>query len=122
MEGTPYVVHGYKGKQVRDAIHSKDLLNAFEEFFRAPKQAAVYNIGGGRHSNVSVIEAISLAQEIAGKPLSWSYEEANRVGDHVWWIGDNSKFENDYPGWKLEYNVPRILTEIYEGNEERWTP
>ena len=120
ISGRPYKVYGYKGKQVRDAIHSHDLIRAFEEFARAPRVAEVYNIGGGRFSNASVIEAIDIAQEIAGQELDWSYEDTNRVGDHIWWIGDNGRFESHYPDWRLEYDVRRILEEIYEANVERW--
>jgi CDP-paratose 2-epimerase len=120
MTGRPYTVFGYKGKQVRDAIHSSDLIRAFHEFFRAPRMAEVYNIGGGRFSNASVLEAIVLSEEIAGEELEWTYEEANRIGDHIWWIGDNGRFASHYPDWKLEYDVRRILEEIYEANRERW--
>ena len=120
IAGTPYTVHGYKGKQVRDAIHSRDLIRAFDEVRRASRVAEVYNIGGGRFSNCSVLEAISLSQEIAGRPLEWSYSDKSRVGDHVWWIGDNGRFEAHYPEWSLEYDVRRILGEIYEANRENW--
>jgi CDP-paratose 2-epimerase len=120
MTGTPYTVFGYMGKQVRDAIHSRDLIHAFDEFFRAPRVAEVYNIGGGRFSNASVIEAIGLAQEIGGEELEWRYEEANRIGDHIWWIGDNGRFASQYPRWKLEYDVRRILEEIRTVNSDRW--
>jgi CDP-paratose 2-epimerase len=120
MTGTPYTIFGYKGKQVRDAIHSRDLIRAFEEFFRAPRVAEVYNIGGGRFSNASVIEAIELAQEIAGEKLEWRYEDGNRIGDHIWWVGDNGRFESHHPGWKLEYDVRRILEEMRDANSERW--
>lgn len=122
MTGVPYEIFGYKGKQVRDAIHSKDLISAFHEFFAAPRVGEVYNIGGGRHSNASVLEAIRECEEIAGRPLTWSYNDTNRVGDHVWWIGDNSKFASHYPGWRMEYDVRRILVEIYEANADRWVP
>jgi CDP-paratose 2-epimerase len=121
MTGRPYTVFGYKGKQVRDAIHSADLIRAFHEFFKAPRVAEVYNIGGGRLSNASVVEAIALAEEIAGAELEWSYSEQNRVGDHIWWIGDNGRFETHYPGWSLEYDVPRILREMHAVNRDRWT-
>jgi len=122
MTGTHYTVFGYKGKQVRDAIHSNDLIRAFHEFFKAPRVAEVYNIGGGRSSNCSVIEAIALSQEIAGRQLARSYEDRNRLGDHIWWIGDNSRFQSHYPNWRIEYDIERILKEIHEGNHDRWGP
>ena len=120
MTGTPYKVFGYKGKQVRDAIHSNDLVNAFVSAFHAPRSAEVYNIGGGRFSNCSVVEAIEISQEIAGEELEWSYVDQNRMGDHIWWIGDNAKFESHYPEWKMEYDVERILNDIYDANLDRW--
>jgi CDP-paratose 2-epimerase len=121
MTGTPYSVFGYKGKQVRDAIHSSDLVRAFAEFFKKPRAAEVYNIGGGRFSNCSVLEAIQLSQEIAHRELTWSYVDTPRAGDHIWWIGSNGRFESHYPDWHLEYDVPRILKEIHEANRERWS-
>jgi CDP-paratose 2-epimerase len=120
MTGTSYTVYGYKAKQVRDAIHSSDLIRAFHQFFEHPRIAEVYNIGGGRFSNCSVLEAIDLAEETAGRRLEWSYSDRNRTGDHIWWIGDNGRFQEHYPGWELEYDVPRILQEIHEANRERW--
>jgi CDP-paratose 2-epimerase len=120
LEGRRYEVYGYKGKQVRDAIHSADLVRAFDEVVRAPRVAEVYNIGGGRTSNASVLEAISLSEEIAGRSLEWTYVEQHRIGDHIWWIGDNGRFESHYPAWKLEYDVPAILREIHEVNRTRW--
>lgn len=122
MTGRPYSVFGYKGKQVRDAIHSSDLIKAFAEFFQAPRSAEVYNIGGGRQSNCSVLEAIDLAQSIVGNQMQTSYVDQNRVGDHIWWIGSNARFESHFPTWKMEYDVPRIMSEIYEANKDRWTP
>jgi CDP-paratose 2-epimerase len=121
MTGRPYRVFGYQGKQVRDAIHSRDLIAAFDAFYRAPRVAEIYNIGGGRTSNCSVLEAIELAGKIAGRAVDWSYEETNRVGDHIWWIGDNGRFRSHFPEWRLTYDVPAILTEIFEHNERRWT-
>jgi CDP-paratose 2-epimerase len=120
VTGTPYTVYGYKGKQVRDNIHSADLIRAFYEFFKAPRSAAVYNIGGGRQSNCSMLEAIQLCQEIAAQDLQWTYADTNRVGDHLWWISDNSLFAGQYPDWRVEHDVPRILREIYAANVERW--
>jgi CDP-paratose 2-epimerase len=120
MTQTPYTIFGYGGKQVRDVIHSRDLISAFDAFFRAPRVAEVYNIGGGRFSNASVLEAIGLCEKITGEEMLWSYTEANRVGDHIWWIGDNGRFASHYPEWRLEYDVPRILEEMYEQNHDRW--
>jgi CDP-paratose 2-epimerase len=116
----PYTINGYLGKQVRDNIHSADLIRAFDEFFRAPRTAAVYNIGGGRRSNCSMLEAIDLCQQISGLELDWTYSTEARVGDHKWWISDCAKFEHDYPHWNLEYDVPEILQEIYDANVDRW--
>src|SRR5947209_465471 len=121
MSGRPYTVFGYKGKQVRDAIHSNDLISAFDHFFRAPRIAEVYNIGGGRTSNASVLEAIELCQEIAGRQLDWTYVEENRIGDHIWWISDNGRFERHYPAWSLKYDVTAILTEMRDANADRWS-
>jgi CDP-paratose 2-epimerase len=121
MTGTPYRVYGYKGKQVRDAIHSVDLVRAFHEFFKQPRVAEVYNIGGGRFSNCSVLEAIQLSQDIAGRELTWSYTDEHRVGDHIWWVGSNARFQSHYPPWHMEYDVHRILKEIYESNLDRWS-
>ena len=118
--GRPYRVYGYLGKQVRDNIHSADLVSAFEHVAARPKVAAVYNIGGGRESNCSVLEAIDKCERITGRELDWSYVEENRIGDHVWWIGDLSAFRADYPEWRLTYDVDAILEEIYESNVERW--
>jgi CDP-paratose 2-epimerase len=118
--GQPYTVFGYKGKQVRDNIHSADLSRAFYEFYKAPRTAEVYNMGGGRYSNCSMLEAIDLCQTITGRELQWSYSEQNRIGDHIWYVSDLGKFMGHYPDWKIEYDVPRILTEIYEANRERW--
>ncbi len=113
VTGRPYRVFGYKGKQVRDNIHSFDLVEAFAEFIRAPRVAEVYNIGGSRHSNCSMLEAIDLCQEISGRKLTWSYEETNRIGDHIWWISDVRKFQQHYPNWKFRYGLREILEEIH---------
>ena len=118
--GTAYTVFGYKGKQVRDNIHSADLIAAFYEFFKAPRVAEVYNAGGGRHSNCSMIEGIQMCEEITGRKMNWNYAETNRVGDHIWWISDNGRFASHYPEWQMKYNVKQILEEIYEFNCDRW--
>ncbi len=120
MTGKHYSVFGYKGKQVRDNIHSYDLVNAFYHFYQAPRVAQVYNIGGSRFSNCSMIEGIELCEKIAEKKLNWSYEETNRIGDHIWWISDVQKFKAHYPQWDFKYNVEDILKEIFTQNVERW--
>jgi CDP-paratose 2-epimerase len=121
VTGTPYTVFGYDGKQVRDNIHSADLVACFEAFRRAPRAAAVYNIGGGRESNCSMLEAIEGCERIAGRELEWELADENRIGDHRWWISDLSEFQRDYPDWKLRYGIDEILREIHEQNVERWT-
>lgn len=121
MTGSPYRVFGYKGKQVRDAIHSSDLINCFEHVWRAPRSAEVYNIGGGRFSNCSVREAIAMCQDITGRPLDHTYVEDNRIGDHIWWIGSNARFEEHYPDWSLQYDVRAILEEMFVANTDRWS-
>ena len=120
MTETPYTVFGYKGKQVRDNIHSQDLVNAFDHFYRAPRMGEVYNIGGGRFCNCSMVEAIAFCEEIAGKELEWNYAETNRIGDHIWWISDIGKFSEHFPQWRLQHDLRSILQQIYENNTERW--
>jgi CDP-paratose 2-epimerase len=121
VTGAPYTIYGYRQKQVRDNIHSADLIRAFHEFFKEPRACEVYNIGGGRYSNCSMLEAIAMSENLTGKPGHWRYSEENRRGDHIWWISDLTRFQEHYPNWKLQYNVPQILQEIYEMNVERWT-
>jgi len=118
--GTPYTVFGYDGKQVRDNIHSGDLVEAVLEFHRAPRSAAVYNIGGGRHSNCSMLEAIGACERIAGRELDWELSDEARIGDHRWWISDLAEFGHDYPDWKQQHDIDSILREIHEANAERW--
>ena len=120
VTGEPYTVLGYGGRQVRDNIHSADLVRAFEAFHGAPRTAAVYNIGGGRHSNCSMIEAIDLCERIAGRPLRWTLSDRARMGDHRWWISDLGEFQRDYPDWWPEYDLYGILREIHDQNAERW--
>ena len=120
MTGQPYTVFGYKGKQVRDNIHSYDLVNAFYHFFQSPRVAEVYNVGGSRHSNCSMLEAIDMCQQIAGRELNWTYSETNRIGDHIWWVGSVQKFRSHFPDWDFKYNVDGILQEMYAENRGRW--
>ncbi|MBC7459886.1 MAG: NAD-dependent epimerase/dehydratase family protein, partial [Thermoleophilia bacterium] len=120
MGGTPYTVFGYGGKQVRDAIHSADLVSAFEQFYRAPRVAEVYNIGGGRHSHASMLEAIAACERITGRTLDHTYSDQNRQGDHIWWVGSNARFEAHYPEWRQAYDIEAILVEMHEANAQRW--
>jgi CDP-paratose 2-epimerase len=120
VTGRPYTVFGYRGKQVRDNIHCADLINCFYEFFRNPRSGEVYNIGGGRASNASMMEAIQICEEVSGRSLDYTYKEDHRMGDHIWWISDTSKFSRHYPAWKQRYDVAAILQEIFELNLDRW--
>ncbi len=118
--GERYTVLGYGGKQVRDNIHSADLVDAFQAFHRAPRAAAVYNLGGGRESNCSMLEAIALCERIAERELDWELVDDSRIGDHRWWITDLEPFQRDYPDWRITRDVDAILREILEQNAERW--
>lgn len=121
MMKIPYTIFGYKGKQVRDIIHSSDVISAFHAFFQNPRRGGeVYNLGGGRESNVSVLEAIELVQQITGRRLDYQYVERHRSGDHIWYITDLSKFKSHYPDWKIRSTVSQIIELIYEENESRW--
>jgi CDP-paratose 2-epimerase len=119
LTGKPYTIYGYKGKQVRDNIHSYDLVTAFWEFFQKPIPGAVYNKGGSRHSNCSMLEAIAYTEELTGKRLNYSLSEEARSGDHIWWISDVRKFQKDYPGWGYKYDLKLIVQEIVAAAKER---
>ena len=114
VEGKLYKVYGYKGKQVRDNIHSYDLVNAFYHFFKAPRNGEVYNIGGSRFANVSILEAIKICEKLTGKKFNAEYLEKNRIGDHIWWISDVSKFQSHYPQWKYKFSIEDTIRQIYE--------
>ncbi len=120
LTNQPYTVFGYKGKQVRDNIHSADLVLAFDEFFHAPRQGEVYNMGGGTASNCSMLEAIQLCEEIVGQPMQWQYTDTNRVGDHIWYVSDLTRFRTHYPNWQMHYGVRQIIQEIFESNRDRY--
>jgi CDP-paratose 2-epimerase len=122
VTGDEYTVFGYGGKQVRDNIHAADVVRAFDAFQRAPRAAAVYNLGGGRENSISMLEAISRCEQICGRRLNWRQSERARVGDHRWWISDLDAFRADYPEWGLTYDLDRTLREIYEANVETWSP
>ena len=119
VTGKKYSIFGYKGKQVRDNIHSSDLVNMFWEFFKNPRVAEVYNAGGSRHSNCSMLEAIKICEEISSKKLDYTYMESNRSGDHIWWISDVNKFRTHYPDWNYQYDINDIFKEIYVGITKR---
>ena len=119
ITGDHYTVFGYKGKQVRDNIHSWDLVNMFWHFYQNPRQGEAYNAGGGRHSNCSMKEAIAVCEKITGKPMNYSYTDDNRIGDHIWYISDVRKFKNDYPSWDYRYNLEDILTQIHDSMSAR---
>ncbi len=121
VTGEHYTVLGYGGKQVRDNIHSADVVKAFDAYHRAPRAAAVYNLGGGRRSNVSMLEAIELCQRIAGRELHHSFSAQARIGDHRWYISDLSDFERDYPAFAPTYGIEDVLREIHDANVEHWS-
>ena len=120
MTGDPYTVFGYGGKQVRDNIHSADLVAAFHAFHRAPRAGATYNVGGGRVSNCSMLEAIALCEARAGREMDVAYDENNRIGDHIWYISDTRKFRSHYPAWRQQYDLRQLLEDIHAKNVERW--
>jgi CDP-paratose 2-epimerase len=120
VTGKKYTIYGYKGKQVRDNISSYDLVNAFWHFFQNPKEVgAVYNIGGSRHSNCSMIEAIRMAEDLCGRELNYTLSDEARSGDHIWWISDVRRFKQDYPNWDYCYDMEKIMGEIVEATRER---
>jgi CDP-paratose 2-epimerase len=119
VTGDAYTVFGYKGKQVRDNIHAWDLVNAFWHVFEKPRSAEIYNMGGSRHSNCSMLEAITVCEELTGRPMNWSYAEGNRAGDHIWWISDVRRFQSHYPDWSYRHDIRSILGEIHAAMAER---
>jgi len=119
ITGDQYTIFGYKGKQVRDNIHSYDLVNMFWHFYENPRAGEVYNAGGGRHSNCSMLEAISICEQVTGNKMNYLYTEDNRIGDHIWWISDVTRFKSHYPGWDWKYDLTDILTQIFEATALR---
>jgi CDP-paratose 2-epimerase len=107
-----YTIFGYKGKQVRDNIHSYDLVNAFYHFYQKPRKGEVYNIGGSRHSHISIREAIQKIEKILGKKGKISYQNKPRRGDHIWYISDVSKFKSHYPNWDFNYDIEMIIEDL----------
>jgi CDP-paratose 2-epimerase len=115
----PYTIFGYSGKQVRDNIHSSDLVSAFWHYFENPRPGEVYNLGGGRFSNCSMLEAVRGCEQRTGREMNTSYDDSHRTGDHIWWVSDVRKFQSHYPKWELTYSIDRILDEIFAGLEDR---
>ena len=107
-----YFIIGYKGKQVRDNLHSYDLVNCFWEFYKKPKRGAIYNIGGGRYSNCSILEALELIEKITNTHIKKKIIKQNRIGDHIWYISNIKKFKKEYPNWKQKYNTKKIIEEL----------
>jgi CDP-paratose 2-epimerase len=122
VTGETYTIYGHEGKQVRDNLHSRDVLSAALAYYSNPKPAAVCNLGGGRHSNCSVLEAIALCEKITGQPFACELDDRARMGEHRWWISDVAAFQADYPGWVVTADVPAILREIHDSNAELWQP
>jgi CDP-paratose 2-epimerase len=118
VEGIPYTIFGYKGKQVRDNIHSFDLVSAFWYYYNNPKQGEVYNIGGSRKNSISILETIKYLDDEFGLKLNYKLLEKNREGDHMWYISDVSKFRNDYPDWDYEYSIEDTIKDIYKFNKK----
>ena len=114
VRGQHYSIYGYKGKQVRDNIHSKDLVEAFWHFFQNPRIGEVYNMGGSRHSNVSMLEAIRMIREIGGYQLDYTLTDQARSGDHIWYVSDVRKFQQHYPLWQYHYDSETILRELID--------
>ncbi|MDR3297440.1 MAG: NAD-dependent epimerase/dehydratase family protein [Prevotellaceae bacterium] len=119
ISGAPYTIFGYKGKQVRDNIHSADLINMFWHFYQNPRHGEVYNAGGGRFASCSMKEAIALCEEITGKKMNVTYTDTNRIGDHIWYISDLSKFRSHYPDWHWKYDLKTTAAEIFEFMKNR---
>lgn len=119
ITGNHYTIFGYKGKQVRDNIHSWDLVNMFWHFYQNPKIAEVYNAGGGRFSNCSMMEGIALCEEITGNKMNYSLSDDNRIGDHIWYISDLTKFKEHYPAWDWKYDLKTTLSQMFNNISKR---
>jgi CDP-paratose 2-epimerase len=114
LEEKEYTVFGYKGKQVRDNIHSYDVARFIEEFIKAPRISEVYNIGGGKENTCSILEAFNMISSISGKPMRYKYDETNRIGDHICYYSDLRKMKNHYPEWDITKTLLDTIQEIYQ--------
>jgi CDP-paratose 2-epimerase len=120
ITGQQYTIFGYKGKQVRDNIHSWDLVNMFWHFYQAPRIGGeVYNAGGARFSNCSMIEAIAICEKITGNKMNYQYSDQNRSGDHIWYVSDVNKFKAHYPTWTHQYSLEVTMEQIFENMKNR---
>lgn len=119
LEEREYKVFGYQGKQVRDNIHSEDVAGFMYEFFKAPRVAEVYNLGGGKSNSCSILEAFRMAEETTGKKMNWRYVDENRIGDHICYYSDLRKMQADYPNWRMLKTLPMIFEEIAAGWKQR---
>ena len=119
MEGRQYKVYGYKGKQVRDNIHSEDVARFMFEFWKAPRIAEVYNLGGGKGNACSILEAFQMVQEIGGRPMNYCYVDENRIGDHICYYSDLRKMKAHYPAWDVGKSLLRIFEEIVASWSDR---
>ena len=116
---TEYKVYGYKGKQVRDNIHSEDVAKFIHEFIKAPRVAEVYNLGGGKDNSCSILEAFEMTEEITGRRQLYRYVEENRIGDHMCYYSDLRKMSEHYPGWDIRKTLPDIVGEIVDSWRSR---
>jgi CDP-paratose 2-epimerase len=112
LAGGPYTIFGYKGKQVRDQIHSHDVIAAFWHFAQNPRPGEVYNLGGGKENAASLVECVEMIAGLTGRRPKLAYQDANRVGDHICYYSDLRKFKRDYPTWAITYGLPRIVEEM----------
>ena len=115
----PYTIIGYRGKQVRDNIHARDLVDAFWHFVKAPRSGEVYNMGGSRHSNCSILEAVEIVEDLCGRPMQIRFDDSPRLGDHIWYVSDVRKFQSHFPAWSYRYDLAGILAEIHQAMLER---
>lgn len=114
LEGRCYRVYGYKGKQVRDNLHSLDVARFVHAFYENPRRGEVYNIGGGRSNSTSILEAFDSISALSGKPMRWEYDEKHRAADHICYISDLSKAKAHYPGWGVSKGLEQIFVELFE--------
>jgi CDP-paratose 2-epimerase len=120
LTGGTYKVFGYKGKQVRDNIHSYDVIQSFEAYRKNPRPGEVYNLGGGRENNISILESFDLIENLTGKKVNWEYLDQNRIGDHICYISDLRKMKSHFPEWRLTRSITDIFQEIITAEKERF--